>query len=133
MNGSEKQVSWATEILESYKAVAEQLREAVAVMEDLTQEERVTVDPIFQKERKYLVYASNLAGSHEAALRTAEEWRPERANRASASSRYAELEAQGNAHAYRMAQKERIQATLAALEAAIENEESAKYWIDRRS
>ena len=127
MNGSEKQVAWAIEIRESYKAVAEQLREAAAVLEDVTQVEEVTVDPVFQKECKRLVYTAKITGNHEAALRTAEEWRPKRTNRG------AELEAQGNAHAYRVAQKEMIQATLTALEATIETEENAKYWIDRRN
>jgi hypothetical protein len=129
MKGTEKQVKWAEDIKATYVAVAEQLREAVAILGDITQEVEIRVDPLFGKETKVMRYTASLTNTHEAAIRSAHNWWP---IDPATDPRGKELEAQGVPHAYRIAKKEHTEATLKALEGALETEDSAKYWIDRR-
>lgn len=134
--GSEKRVAWAEDIREGKTKVVAGLREAVALLEDFTQEE-VSGQDLFGNPLPtgHRVYTAKLRPEHEAAFSAARPWYP-------GSGLFPEIDfvAQrskehaftGGEHADRKATRDLYAETLAALETALEEQAEAEYWIDRR-
>lgn len=134
--GTPKQVAWAEDIRARYQETLVTLRAAVEVYRDLTQAEEVDHDPVFGDEVRK-VYTKTLTPAQEGAIMAATRWAPgydpDRPGKAGSwvIAREAALIAAGSAHTNRIAVGDRIEATAANLEAALDTETDAKYWIDR--
>lgn len=137
LTGTEKQVAWAEDIRARYQKTLATLRAAVEVYRDLTQVEEVDHDPILGDETR-LVYTRTLTPAQQGAIATATRWAPgyDRDRPGKAGSwvidRERALIAAGADHTNRRAVGDRIEATADNLEAALNTETDAKYWIDRR-
>ncbi len=137
LTGTPKQVSWAEDIRARYHETAKTLRTAVETYRDLTQVEVIDHDPIFGDETRK-EYARTLTPAQEGAIATATRWAPgyDRDRPGKAGSwvidRERALIAAGADHTNRRAVGDRIEATVTNLEAALNTETDAKYWIDRR-
>lgn len=134
LTGTEKQVAWAEDIINSYKKTLATLKGALALVQDLTQIEVVDHDPLFGDETR-CEYTSNLTTGHQAAITTATYWAPKSDKGHSGSwvvSRSIELTKAGENHPDRKAQAESLAMTIKSLENALNIETEAKYWIDHR-
>lgn len=133
LTGSEKQIKWAVEIRSRYMETASTLKEALAITRNLEQTETVIKDPVFGDEtiKEYKVSTTN---SHLAAIYTAlKALSMEEVEYSSKIlTREKELIDAGSEHPTREAQTEALEDLEKRLTSLIENETSAKFWIDHR-
>jgi hypothetical protein len=130
--GSEKQVRWAEDIRQGYMKTAEILKEAIEIYKDTAQEENIVKDPVFgdYKEKRYAKQTNN---SHTAAYHTAVHLIGKEKAKEIEQKFWARAEKlKDEEHGDRMTQREKHEALLAAVENILENEDSAKYYIDHR-
>ncbi len=135
LTGSEKQIAWAEDIREGYIPTLETLRACVETLSDLTMEEYVEKDPVLGDEtrKRYAVDTNNTTDM--AAFLTADAFVGKDTSKDLERKfweRTGELQEQGSEHHDRIARMERYEALAVALEAALENESTARFWIDRR-
>lgn len=134
LKGTEKQVAWAEDISDRFRNTLAALKDALAIVLDLTQIEVVDHDPVFGGDVRK-VYASELTTAHQAAITTATYWAPKSDKGHSGSwvaNRSIELTKTGESHPDRKAQAESLAMTIKSLENALNTETEAKYWIDHR-
>ena len=132
--GSEKQVAWAEEIRDGYKRTLAVLKDALTIVQDLTQKEEVSSVPWLGTTTKSLVYTSNTTSDHEAAITRAKFWAPKVENHSGVwiAIRAKELREVGENHPDRKALAESLKQTIQGLEVAIAAENNAKFWIDHK-
>ncbi len=117
LTGSDKQVAWAEDIRNCYVKQVGILRDAAERHANPTYEEREQVNPITKEVKVTRIARYNLGVEHHHAAAITRPWHPE----------YAEDGVVGTG------QWPKFYSDIAdTLENAINNEENAKYWIDRR-
>ena len=134
--GSEKQVAWAQDIREGYIKKLEILKEAEKVLRNTGMKEVTMTDPLGLSSRTVKRYAVKLTNDQRATISSASNFAPKPSYQSMApeidwvEDRKAAYT--GNPHAGRLAEADYIAETIASIERAVENEESAKFWIEHR-
>jgi hypothetical protein len=139
--GTEKQVAWAEDIRKSYIDIVDTLKEAIVVLSDTTQEEITQRDPLGGAVTTKR-YTAQLTSQQQAAIGIAEYFirKDDQITRQEATGEWAnqrsisDIYGFGHEHKdnYRLESRDEVQAMLDTLTEAIENQDCAKYWIDRR-
>ena len=140
LTGSEKQITWAEDIISERKEMANRLEEAIKILSDMSQHEEVVKDPVFGDSTK-TCYTHETGVEHDMAFSTMRSWWPDGGPQKDlpAGAREARLwgkslddEAAGIPHAARKRRIEIYTATLENFRQALATETDARYWIDQR-
>jgi hypothetical protein len=143
MTGTEKQVAWAQDIKARYENLLPALREIADTLADCSMIETPVThrrDPLGRAPAGAMSkrYAADLTNAQHAVIATASAFAPMAEARFKGESKHdrrirwgiareAEI---GGQHAFRLALRDSVTETIRAIEAALETEDDAVYWID---